>query len=1143
MAAMKRTLFALLLTLGAHLRADPIVLAVSYTSSDPILHIGSVMTVYMSAMQPTATLSVSVTTASVGQLTVGGADLASLVVGTTVTLTDGIHAWRAPVVAGGTVTVSNASLVGGPGIPAMQVADYSTLINFSFRAYTGNLINNLTAGASEYVDLGSFDSVVLNDQGGNGDALAGDGLWAGSYFVRALGFTITNGHLFGNVSVSNVLATNAPFQGSTTFNLDGIRPSIDHVQWSTNDPNYSDMLYLSSLCQNTSTPQPTNGFGRFDVTTNKTGVNVQITIHTPTQKPLPPIVIPSGAVSPTGFRVWDGTDGSSPNPVFVQDGTYLATLFAYDNYGVPALTTATALITVISMRMVIDNINVSPSVVVLDPATNKATQDVSTGYTITLKNDSNTSIAPSLSLLGFGPGPYSSPASVASTVGSQSTVNFINADGSLGFSAPTGDVYPLSDTDANMFSWFAFGGAPIGPYPKCYLGLPGGSTNLGTQYWEADGNLTNDEDGYMGITCTGPPGACPPNYFYQPFSASAPTTLSTRKGFVTSITANGPLSFRIQLEENLATFASVIELDPPMAPNVPDPCTPSSGVTYTSGLLHFQSSRVGLRAVDSSVVISAQSTAPLVLDTTPPLVTSSDPQDGAIILPNVYGGAGKVLTVNVNDPETGINASTSSLELIDPTGALVGGVASNSGGAGTSSILYFTPNSTLAMGGSYILRVKACNGSSLCLSKDIHFTIKDTASPDVYSVDLVSANQTQPIPLTLNQSVPDGPFDTITQVSVTLSMANSSTNVIDGDNSVVALESISGTGTPVDVPITRVSPLKGQTPANSRNLTLLYSIDSPIVGAGKFQVVVTSYSKDASGNSYSGPANFTPPKFFTQANPLALNITYPDGFLAVTGLLPVTMTVGATNYAVNNGFPAARAPGYALLPTNTGFTPLVPADADAGLQWVVSGVPLLQAPTFKYPITAPLRVTLYYNDWDLPAGVTSANLSLFAYTGIAWRQLSTAEYTGTFTNVTRNTMVITLPNAPAPSDSIYGIFYPASVTSTVGTPTPAVFLNTRSFNPVSGNVLNNRAKFYYGNKAPQSMDARIYDTAGRLVKTLTLGKGITLADVSFGEYFFLWDGTNDSGTIVRNGIYLVRWQVSTAGGGSDTETKAVALIK
>ncbi|HXC65706.1 MAG TPA: FlgD immunoglobulin-like domain containing protein, partial [bacterium] len=98
-------------------------------------------------------------------------------------------------------------------------------------------------------------------------------------------------------------------------------------------------------------------------------------------------------------------------------------------------------------------------------------------------------------------------------------------------------------------------------------------------------------------------------------------------------------------------------------------------------------------------------------------------------------------------------------------------------------------------------------------------------------------------------------------------------------------------------------------------------------------------------------------------------------------------------------------------------------------------------------------------------------------------------------------------------------------------------------NPVSGNVLNNRAKFYYGNKAPQSMDARIYDTAGRLVKTLTLGKGITLADVSFGEYFFLWDGTNDSGTIVRNGIYLVRWQVSTAGGGSDTETKAVALIK
>jgi hypothetical protein len=1147
---MKRWLIALLLMAGAQLRANPLVLAVSYASSDPVLHIGSAMTVYMSAIQATATLAVSVTGATTGQITVAGADLAALAPGTEVFLTDGTHTWQ-NIVSGGTVSVGNVQMVGGVATPAIQVADYTTLVNYSFRAYTGTLITyNPGISQSEYVDLGSFDSIVLNDQGGNGDAAFGDGLWSGTYFVRALGFAVSSGHLFGNVSVNNVLASNAPFQSGATFSLDGVRPSIDHFQWSTNDPNYSDMLYLSSLCQGTTAPQPTNGFGRFDVTTNKTGVNVQITIDTPTPKVLPPIVIPSGAVSPTGFRVWDGTDGSSPDPVFVQDGQYNATLFAFDSYGVPALTTLSARITVVSMRMVIDNINVSPSVIVLDPATNQANQSVQTSYRITLKNDAGSSIAQDLALLGFVAGPsgppppsFSNPLYLPSTVGSQSTVNFLGATGGLLFSGFTGDIYPTSDTDADLFHWFN-ATTPMWPYPECYLGMTGGTANVSNPVWVADGVLTNDEDGYMGIGVVNGP----PTYFYQPYAAVNPTSMSTNKGFGTNITSTGPLSMRIQLQENLATLEAVEQTDPPTtAPNFPDPCTPSATTdVFEAGKIHFESVRTKLRAVDSSVVISAQTEAPLLLDSTPPLVSSSDPQAGMIYLPNVYGGgAGKVLTVNVSDPESGINAATSKLELLDPTGAQVGGVASNSGGSGNSSVLYFTPNKSLAQGGTYILRVTACNGASLCLSQDISFTIKDTASPDVYSVNLTSANQTGTISIYqpgVPQSVPAGPFDTITQLSVGLSMANSSTNTIDGDNSVVALQSINGSGSPVDIPLTRISPLLGQTPAGSRSLTLTYSLNTPITGAGKYQVVVTTYAKDGSGNSYSGPANFLAPQFITQANPLALNITYPSGYLAVTGLLPVTMTVGSAVTTVSNGVPAARAPGYLLLPANSGYTPLNPSDADAGLQWVLGGVPLTTAPIFSYSSSSVLRATLYYNDVDLPSGVSATNLSLFGFNGIGWRQLSPAEYSPTFNNVTRNTFVITLPNGSS-ADAVYGIFYPASVTSTSSTLAQAV-RTSRSFNPNASNPLARVARFYTGTVALRTLDVRVFDTQGRLIRSQSMSSGLVpQVDATSGLYYFTWDGTNDNGNLVRNGVYLVRWQLNRTDGSTDTQTKLVALIK
>jgi len=45
------------------------------------------------------------------------------------------------------------------------------------------------------------------------------------------------------------------------------------------------------------------------------------------------------------------------------------------------------------------------------------------------------------------------------------------------------------------------------------------------------------------------------------------------------------------------------------------------------------------------------------------------------------------------------------------------------------------------------------------------------------------------------------------------------------------------------------------------------------------------------------------------------------------------------------------------------------------------------------------------------------------------------------------------------------------------------------------------------------------------------------------NYYFVWDGKNDNGSYVRNGIYMVKVEVIKKDGNKSIITKLVALIK
>ena len=1119
-------------------RATNTILSTSFDSPDLSVHIGSVVNVYLTALNSTQTFNVTSVTATATLLTINSTDLSG---GGTVYITDGQRTWSVfySGFPAGSVTVDNSNLLGFPSNPASWVvADYRTMVNQSFRLYFGTLMQG-GSGSQASVDIANFDNLVLGDAGSGGDAIPSDGIWTGVYNVHDLGQIVSGAHVYGHDLIAGAPASNDGFSSPKTLDLDMLRPDIKNVAFSTNKINYSGIMYVSNFSQgkNALLPvnvDPTNAQGRFDLEVNKRDTVVDVEIVAPGgNKDLSPLIFPAQAASLNGWRIWDGSDGSN---TFVADGVYPVNLYVRDSNGVVGITRTTQ-VRVVSLKMLVKNITLSPPVIASLPSfANGVITDVN--YQVVLTQAvSGGDLGPSLRVLGWNnAGAFNQASNLGSSVWTVKDTDFLNPDGSIGLAISEGDGQLLVDEDETV----------VGNFSPYFTGLFGGTIRpacglpAGTVVNQGDGNKGNDV-----FTSTS-------RFAVTSGSNLNPESMTAQHSniLIGSTPAQG--SYRLSIKDVLTGLDFINSLATQV--DTPDGCTTNPSPVYLSNAIHFfadarpegsgsKNRGKSIFVEDASVIFSVLANSSPTLDNTPPVFLVSDPQDSSIVDPATYSSS-KPLSAQFRDFESSVNTqpNVTFAKVKDPQGGFVGGISStNGGGAGNAVEVKFSPYVPITTGGDYVFQVSTCNSGGLCVQKDISFKVQDKSVPVLSTVDLVP--QSGPPNFTVDplQSGAQGPFQNIDKIVVALNFANQTANTIDTDASSVSLYQISGTAR-VKVGMTREITFDGK---------LHYKLDAAITYAGQFELEALTYSKDASGQSYSGPpAGTIKPRFSTIVCTTCITALYtnnPDNSRpAITGVSPVTATLHGAPVTVN--LIAVREP--TSLPADAGFAHLTTANNSDAMQFYNAGAPLTGATdrlTWTWTSPASLVFKVYYDDADLGATAETA-LQVRGYDGSSWQAVTALIDALPSTG---NSFTITPPSG-TPAFLYYAIGYSTALApgaTTVPTPTALAFKNSRSFSPSHANPIYRKARFFYSEKTPKDIEVKIYDTAGNLVKSLGLGTGVklgdTVSDPSTGRtsYFFEWDGRNDNGDSVKNGLYLARWQVTNIDLSTDTQVKPVALIK
>jgi hypothetical protein len=138
------------------------------------------------------------------------------------------------------------------------------------------------------------------------------------------------------------------------------------------------------------------------------------------------------------------------------------------------------------------------------------------------------------------------------------------------------------------------------------------------------------------------------------------------------------------------------------------------------------------------------------------------------------------------------------------------------------------------------------------------------------------------------------------------------------------------------------------------------------------------------------------------------------------------------------------------------------------------------------------------------------------------------------------------------NSNIYALMY---VPPTVP-PVSYNFKNTKSFNPTKES-----AKILYTNDINSigplggsgNVKVNIFSLTGTVVRTLEYQEPSENALFNNYEtdpanpgvfyYYFTWDGKNDHGTFVKNGIYVIKIEITTTTGKKITKSRTIAVIK
>lgn len=1001
-----------------------------------------------------------------------------------------------------TLMINNSTLKSGK-----NCSDYFTLQYSTFSVAEGNMVS----GGSALIDIGtSLYGILLYDDGDvsqHNDAVAGDGVYNTKFLVReSYQFNIKNASVVGHFSFGSTKANNDGFISPSKLSIDGIRPSIELVNASPNPCNPETELlqfyyYLTENCS----------------------VTLKVFYGSVTVKTL-------SATGYYGFNqpiLWDGLSNTG---VMQTDGDFSYRFEITDtagntgrSYSGPVkLTTVQVLTDIYSIDAKYTNIGVPMTVVKL--RVNSELKNATRANLANLGFDYTTGEIPGIShdfrnypWLYHDVKIYSSSGTLIETFKKDDSANYDmdwiykNID-----SPQFGDGLSMA---GNSYS------GPDLPVDLC-------AADTGTVYTSGDGDETNDWD--MAFLNSFTDGAyddgvftMSSNFIFYSKSISPGTYIAAVRGILV-----GKYILPIY---NSETSSYIWE-------QTPDCGGTTKTIRYYK--LHIMPSYFedesynvisdergyGLCSTQRtcSFIVEQDPGVPLP-DTTPPQIVaySEYPSDGSIVEPNVLGPS-NYLKVMITDEGVGAGPTNlSTFTLKDPYGNPVPGqIAWNAGNPGTKSWeVYYIPDNVLTIGGRYSYTVVPVDANyNIGQSKTFTFDIKDTSIPVVTNMSVQSPSGTisELSPSTSTQInflvskinatiIPGGSADVDWTLSTITVRNNSTGNYING--------SVSHTG----------------------GTNLLSFTPNTVLSDGNYTVFVTTVSK----NGYSGVYSYT--FYITTAGITYINLSGTGENSTTYMIISVftETTSGIVNSIGNTISPKSiTVTAVSSPPTPPGTYAII----GTAVSFTAQNMPLTFNPTL---CSATLR--MHFTNTDITIlnnlKLSENDLTLWYYDGVAWNRITSIS--NPVTSGSDHYIETTITNLS--QNTIFALMYSVPPTVVALKKYTDDLRSDKVFNPEKGNAV-----IYFYDKDGIYLESllnvkeikiNIYNLYGTLVRTINYPRdssyfydytwlgGITPVYVSY----FLFDGKNDKGANLKNGLYIIKILIKKTDGSEVNKTRIIVI--
>jgi flagellar hook assembly protein FlgD len=1192
--AMLRTLFfTAILALGwrtAAAASSPVVLSLSYSCPDANIHIGSTVTFDMAVgMVSTSALTVPVSnTVATTDLWLSDSDIQNdtlIPSGTALLITDGTRTWAvaSKVNTGATsyIDINDSEVVEGP-----LLGDYSQLAKNTFTVYAGSLATSTAyPGSIVWLRLGNLtfpDVTGFSDTGHLGD-------WRQTWTVTSIGGQYSNVPMAPYATIGGTAASlPSPLPASWEISqlIDALLPQISLLKISSISglSSFAGMMYIGHSTQGKAVDaKNANDTAVITVDSNKPNCQIKLsvinTLPTTYVDPQGYVPIASQLAPYEGALTWSGVNGAGN---FVADGQYTVQVDIQDANGVQGAS-ATALIYVTSLQLIVKNLSLMPN------QANAASTDTlltNISYQVFLQNDDNTTLIPALQNLNWGLDLTTGTLNDYDHVHSVFAIMDVHVLNNAGVEIPAySSALNGPDFGANVDSDSAFLArvwknlpGPIGACtdPASYLLPAWGATvtNVaGSSIIINDGNKTNDWDNAFSdspwfnpnISCRLKPVATD--------TSGNPTQLYGNWGVTWEAPAGGkPAVGQYQIYGKATlTGMDIFWAGPPTGPNVagcdgntdylgnPGHCYPSSRPEVGYGSSYRGCALNGSSTIQAFTVYNPGST---VQDTTPPLLVSTSPSNGSTVNPGVFGPHGQTITASLTDASP-IDTKASYITVTRSLGGLVQtltGVTSNNGGAVVSGVntiqLYFVPGEALTAGGTYTITIYAADTKGNSTQYTSTFVLTDQGVPSLTNVSVLNRTGAS---FAVYPGSLSTPLDSGAQIVAKLSMDTSVTqNFITGASLTLTRTDIS--------PSVDESGLLGTAVlvTNTASTTLQITVPiSPMLTVGTYQIVVNATAQNPSTNNvYAASYGANPVIQFSVVQPITDINVYLGSQIVLAMVEPLTVT-SSTLGNINPTQIVAQSYNMTNITLPSGYVQLT---GTAALNFYVNnGTPGGANPnamTYEFQTVSPTVMTLYYNPNSVPSSVSPSTLCILGWDLVhnkldidgASNNTMSDFIASAVWNTSGNPCTVNITFLPGKTvrDEIFFVGYNVA-TNTSGTPTavPTPAHSTRSFDPNSSDPLHNKATIYVAPYTALSgisyptVDVKIYSMAGVLVRKFsaqTTFDNFTSTSQTNG-YCYTWNGKNDSGSLVNNGIYMVVTQVHLPNGTSSTLKNLVAVIK